>query len=477
MQESDLKNKTKKGFYWTSINQFANYGMQFVIGLVLARLLSPEDYGITAIPAVFMAIAGVLIDCGFSNAMVRKPELTEKDLATAFYYNIAIGVICYAILFFSSSWIANFYGVPILESVIKVTALNYLIGPFNTPQIVLLRRRLDFKTPTKINVISKILMGFVGISMAYMGYGVWALVISHLFSTILHLILNWYVVRWTPKASWSKESFNYLFRYGSKLLIVFLVDKIYNNITPLFIGKYYSPAQLGVYNRALHYAQLPSQHFTSVIQGVTFPVLSKVQDDSVILSSSYRKLLKTTVFIVFPVMLLLAALARPLVLLLITEKWEACIPYLQVMCFWLIWSPVHAINLNLLMVKGRSDLFLRVEIIKKILGFTIMMITLPMGIMYFLYGSIFFSLIALVFNTYYTDRIIHIGFFRQMEDILPTFILSFVMGAIVWGITTIIQNMIFQVIIGGLVGACSYLGLSYIFKFQELKEVKYMLKR
>lgn len=477
MTNSDLKNKTKKGLYWTSINQFANYGMQFVIGLVLARLLSPEDYGITAIPAVFMSIAGVLIDSGFSNAMVRKPELTEKDLATGFYYNITIGVICYAILFFSSSWIADFYEVPILDSVIKVTALNYLIGPFNTPQTVLLRRRLDFKTPTKINVISKILMGIVGIGLAYMGYGVWALVLSHLFSTFLHLILNWYVVRWMPQAGWSKESFQYLFGYGNKIMMTFLIDRIYTNITPLFIGKYYSPTQLGVYNRALHYAQMPSQQFTGVIQSVTFPVLSKVQNDNELLGRSYRKMLKTTAFIVFPMMVLLAVLARPLVILLITEKWEACIPYLQVMCFWWIWSPIHSINLNLLMVKGRSDLFLRVEIIKKVIGFSIMIITLPMGIMYFIYGSIVNSLIALVINTYYTGKLINVGFLRQIGDLFPVILLCTVTGAIVLGVTSLLQNMLLQIIIGGSVGVSVYVGISILLKYPELEEVKYMLKR
>jgi O-antigen/teichoic acid export membrane protein len=477
VQTLELKRKTKLGLYWTSFNQFANYGIQFVIGVVLARLLSPEDYGITAIPTVFLAVAGVLIDSGFSNAMVRKPELTEKDLATAFYYNIAVGFTCYALLFLCASRIAEFYEVPILESIIKVTALSYLIGPFNTPQTILLKRRLDFKTPTIINIISIILMGVVGISLAYMGYGVWALVLSHLSSSMIRLLLNWYVVRWTPKAGWSKDSFNYLFGYGSKLLLVFLVDKIYNNITPLFIGKFYSPVQLGVYNRALHYAQLPSQQFTSVVQGVTFPVLSKVQDDDELLSRSYRKMLKSIAFIVFPMMILLAVLARPLVILLITDKWEACIPYLQVMCFWLVWSPIHSINLNLLMVKGRSDLFLRVEVIKKVIGFSIMAITLPMGIMYFLYGSIINSLIALVINTFYTGKLINVGFLRQMGDLIPVILLCAVTGAIVVGVTYLLQNMLLQIIIGGSVGVIVYVGISVLFKFPEIEEVKYMLKR
>ena len=477
IKNSDLKKKTKKGLYWTTFNQFADYGIQFVVGLVLARLLSPEDYGITAIPTVFISIASLLIDSGFSNAMVRKPELTENDLSTAFYYNIAVGLFCYFALFISAPWIASFYNVPVLDSIIKVTALNYLIGPFNTPQTIILKRRLDFKTPTKINVVSKTVMGISGIAMAYLGYGVWALVISNLFATITTLVLNFCIVHWVPKAGWSKDSFSYLFGYGSKLLLTFLIDRIYANITPLFIGKYYSPSQLGVYNRALHYAQMPSQQFTSVIQNVTFPVLSKLQDDDELLSRSYRKMLKAITFIVFPVMVLLAVLARPLVILLITDKWETCIPYLQVMCFWWIWAPIHSINLNLLMVKGRSDLFLRVEIIKKVIGLSIMVVTLPMGIMYFLFGSIISSLISLVINTYYTGRLIKVGFFRQMGDILPTIGLCLFIGAIVLGLTRILHNMYLQIVIGGFVGVVAYLGISMMLNFSELEEVKYMLKR
>ena len=231
MQNAELKKKTKKGIYWTTFNQFADYGIQFIIGIVMARLLSPEDYGITALPAVFMSIAGLLVDSGFASAMVRKPELTEKDISTSFYYNIGVGALCYCILFFSSPWIANFYDVPVLEDLMKVTSLTFLIGPFNTPQKILLNRRLDFKTPTKINIVCKIAMGVSGIWLAYSGYGVWALVLSGLLSSVVNLILNWCVVRWMPKAGWSKESFHYLFGYGSKLLITFLIDKIYMIIT------------------------------------------------------------------------------------------------------------------------------------------------------------------------------------------------------------------------------------------------------
>lgn len=477
MQDSDLKKKTKKGLYWTTFNKFFEYGAGFVIGIVLARLLSPSDYGVVAIPTVFITIAGLLIDSGFGNAMVRKPELSEKDLSTAFYYNIGVGVLCYIALFVSAPWIASFYEIPILESIIKVTALSYLIGPLVSPQWIIINRRLDFKTPTKINVACKTVMGVSGIFMAYMGYGVWALVLSNLFSSVISLILYFYLVRWVPKAGWSKESFQYLFGFGSKLLVTFLIDKIYANITPLFIGKYYSPSQLGVYNRALNYAQMPSQQFTSVIRSVTFPVLCKIQDDDEILGRSYRKMLKTTAFIVFPMMILLAILARPLIILLITDKWEACIPYLQVMCFWWIWSPIHSINLNLLMVKGRSDLFLRVEVIKKVVGFSIMAITLPMGIMCFIYGSIVNSLIALVINTYYTGKLINVGFLRQMGDLIPVILLCAVTGVIVLGVTSLLQIMLLQIIIGGSVGVLVYVGISMLLKFPELEEVKYMLKR
>ena len=256
-----------------------------------------------------------------------------------------------------------------------------------------------------------------------------------------------------------------------------IIENLYSNIAPVFIGKYYSPAQLGIYNRAQGYASMPSQNITGAINNVSFPVLSKMQDDTEKLAYNYRRMLRLSAFVIFPIMLMLSALARPLVITMITEKWEHSIIFLQIMCFSMMWYPIHAINLNLLMVKGRSDLFFRLEIIKKITGVSILLITLPMGLVPFCYGGIFSSMVALIINTYYTGKLIHIGYIKQMKDLLPIFSLSMFVWIVIHISNYFISNYIVQLIVGGSVGLIVYLGFAFLFRFDELNDVKYLLKR
>ena len=474
---TDLKQQTKKGLYWSFFNQFSNYGMQFCVGIVMARLLSPSDYGITALPGVFLAIAAVFQDSGMAGALIRKPEIEEKDYSTLFLYSIGMGILMYAALFFASPYIASYFETPVLTPLVRVTALTFLWGPITTVQYVILKRKLDFKTPTKISIATKIFSAIVGITMAYMGYGLWALVISGVLSGFLNLILIVWAVRWYPRTGWSNESFKYLWGYGNKMLASSLLETAYSNITPLFVAKYYSPADLGVYNRARNYAIMPSQNVTGVIQNVTFPVLSKMQDDDESLARNYRRMLKTTAFVVFPLMMILAGLARPLIITMITAKWEACIILLQLLCFSLMWYPIHSINLNLLQVKGRTDLFFRLEVIKKIIGLSILVVTLPLGLVVFCIGGIISSLVCLAVNTYYTGKLINVGYLKQMRDLFPTLLLSLVLFGVILVINQFISNYLLQILVGGTVGSLVYLGGAFLFKFDELNDVKYMLKR
>ena len=475
--EENLKGKTKKGLYWSFFNQFANYGMQFCVGIVMARLLTPSDYGITALPGVFIAVAAIFQEAGLSNALIRKPDMTEEDLSTAFYYSILVGVFMYMCLFFAAPWIADFYSTPVLKPLVRVSALGFLWGPLGTAQIVILNKKLDFKTPTKLSIVTKIFSACVGIGLAFAGYGLWSLVVSGLLSSILWIILIWFVVRWVPKTKWSKVSFKYLWGYGNKMMASSLLDTLYNNIAPVFIGKFFSPTQLGIYNRAQGYAAMPSQNVTHVISNVTFPVLSKMQNNNEELAFNYRRMLKVSAFVVFPVMLMLSALARPLVITMITVKWESCIPLLQIICFSMMWYPIHAINLNLLQVKGRSDLFFRLEVIKKVVGVSILLVTLPMGLVPFCYGGILSSMIALIINTYYTGKLINVGYLSQMKDLLPIFLLSVIMWGCIHSCNYFISNLWAQIFVGGMVGAIVYIGAAWLFKFEELKDVLYLLNR
>lgn len=475
MGEEGLKHKTKKGLFWSFFNQFATYSMQFVVGIVMARLLTPSDYGITAIPAIFMAIASVFIESGFSSALVRKQDLTEKDLSTAFYYSISIGCLMYIILFFSAPIIAKFYHEPVLTPLVRITALSFLWSPLNTPQNVILKRNLDFKLITKISIVKNFIAGVVGILTAYLGYGLWALVISGLVSSFLGFILMLLAVRWVPKEKWNKESFNYLWGYGNKLVITSLINTLYANVGPIILGRF-GTADLGNYNRAKGYAALPSSNVAGVLTQVTFPVLSKLQNDDEALAFNYRKMIRVSAYVVFPIMLMLAALARPLVLVLITEKWESSILLLQILCFVFMWQPIQVLNLNVLLVKGRSDLSLRIELIKKPVSLTIVLIGLiKFGVIGFCIADFISSMFALIINTYYTGEILNVGYFKQMKDIFPTLCISLIMFLSVILIISLFDNLIVQILVGGIVGLTLYLSLSLLFKFEELNEVKYLL--
>lgn len=478
MPEESLKYKTKKGLYWKFFDTFANYGMTFIVGIFMARALSPEDYGITALPAVFISVAGIFIGGGFGTALVRKPEVTDEDLSTAFYYSIVLGVFCYSIIFIASPFIADFYDTPILESLVRITALTFLWSPLVTPQSVILTRRMDFKNPARISIINKIIGSIVGITMAYTGYGVWALVGSSLVSSLMGFFQTWWVVKWLPRTPFSKESFKYLWNYGNKMMAISLLYTLYGNIVPVLLGKFGGTRDLGNYNRAAGYAALPSSNITGVLTSVSFPALSKIQDDDERLAYNYRKMIRVSSFIVFPIMMMLSALAYPLIITMITAKWEACVILLQIMCFTYMFQPAQILNLNLLQVKGRPDLQLRIEIIKKVVGAVV-----------FIYAAVNLSLIglcvtdfcytmfALFLNSCYTGKIIHVGYIQQIKDFLPSLTLSLVMFGIILLINSLIDNLIIQIFVGGLTGAIIYIGGSYIMKFPELEEVKYLLSR
>ena len=475
MQKDSLKTKAKKGLAWSMVERFATQGVQFLFGIILARLLSPDDYGIIAMPLVFLAIAQCIIDSGFSTALIRKPELTEDDLSTAFYFNIGIGILCYAVLFFSSPLIADFYHTPILSSLLKVTALAVLFNPLCAVQQAILTRKIDFKTQAIVSFSGAVVSGIVGLYMAYNGFGVWSLVFQQVGGYVMRTILLWILGKWKPKRKWSWKSFHYLWGFGSKMLGSGLLDTIYNNIYPIVIGKYFSAQDLGNYTRAQQFSSLPSSNVTGVLQRVTFPVLSSIQNEDERLAKNYRKILKLSAFLVFPMMLMLSAIANPLVRILLTDKWIGCVILLQIVCFQMMWYPIHAINLNLLTVKGRSDLFFRLEIFKKIMGVCIMFITIPHGIIWMVSGGIVSSMLSLIINTYYTGKLINVGYFKQMGDLLPIFGVSFIMWLIVHAIISLSSNLYCQLVLGISLGAIVYLIGAKIFLKVEFNDALSMV--
>lgn len=473
---SSLKDKTIKGVIWSAVDRFSAQGIQFVFSILIARLLVPEDYGVIAMLNIFLAVSQTFIDSGFGSALIRKIDRTEEDFSTVFYFNIAVASVFYLLLFLSAPDIADFYKTPLLESVTKVVALNLIINSLSGIHNAKLSIAIDFKSRAKISIITTLLTGAVGLWMAYAGYGVWSLVVQSVFSSILRTVMLWVVVKWHPQLFFSWRSFKQLFSYGSKLLASGLLDTLYNNIYTLVIGKVFSSSTLGVYSKANSLAQFPSSNITSILQSVTFPVLSTIQNEDDRLTDAYKRFLRLAAFVVFPLMVGLSAVADPFIRLALTDKWKEAIVLLQIICFALMWYPIHAINLNILQVKGRSDYFLKLEIIKKVQGVLFLIVTVPMGIVAMCCGKVLSSLISLIWNTYYTKKLIGYGYFAQIRDLLPILIHSLIMGGIVLFVVHIMPTLWLKLIVGVLAGVVYYIAGAYIMKFPEINEFLSILK-
>lgn len=476
MSES-LKQKTLKGTMWSSIERFSVQGVAFVVMIIMARMLTPDDYGLVGMLTIFIAISQSLIDSGFSQALIRKQDRSETDNSTVFYFNIGVGVLLYAILFLCAPLIANFYNEPLLTPLTRVISLSVIINSFVVVQRALLTVEIDFKTQAKASLSAAIVSGLIGVTMAYTGYGVWSIVWYQISNLAVNVGLLWLLSTWRPKLIYSWKSFKTLFGFGSKLAISGIIDTIYQNVYLIVIGKVFKASDLGFYTRAQQFASFPSSNITGILQRVTFPVLCTIQDDDERLRSVYRRFLRLSAFIVFPLMIGLAAVAHPFIILLLKEQWAFTAVLLQIICFAMMWYPIHAINLNLLQVKGRSDLFLKLEVLKKIVGVTVMIVTIPMGLIYMCLGLILTSLIALVINTHYTGKLIQVGFLSQMRDLTPTLCYSLTMGMVVYLVTKIIDGYLAQLVCGIIVGIIYFISATWLTKSKDLRELRTFLKR
>lgn len=473
----ELKKKTVKGVLWSSVERFSVQGVQFVVMIVMARLLTPEDYGLVGMLAIFLAVSQSLIDSGFSQALIRKLNRTETDNSTVFYFNIVVGAVLYLILYLIAPAISRFYETPDLVPVMRVMCLGVMINSLSVVQRALYTVRIDFRTQAKASMSAAIVSGIVGITMAYKGFGVWSLVAQQLVNLSVNTVLLWIFSRWYPKLTYSWGSFRELFSFGSKLMVSGLIDTLYKNIYTLVIGKVYNAYSLGYYTRASQFSEFPSSNVTGILQRVTYPIMCEIQDDDTRLGSVYRRFLRISAYMVFPLMLGLAAVAHPFVEIFIGSQWNYCADLLQILCFSMMWYPIHAINLNLLQVKGRSDLFLKLEIIKKIIGVCVLCVTVPLGLKAMCYGSIASSLIGLVINTHYTGKIIGVGFMIQMQDLRPSLLLSLAMFVAVLVVVNYIDSIYLQLAFGMIAGVAIYMFASHILRLSELKELIALIKR
>lgn len=430
-----LRHKAIHGVGWSFIDNISSSGITFLIGLVLARLLTPEEYGIMAIIAIFIAVSNSIIDSGFSNALIRKTRIERIDYNTVFYFNLTVSILIYALLYLAAPAIGVFFKEPVLAEVIRIIGWVLIINALAIIPRTRFVRDVDFKTQTKVSLVSSISSGVIGIGMALGGMGVWSLVGQQLSRQFLNTLFLWVYSKWHPVWEFSMKSFKELFGFGSKLLLSGLLDTIYKNIYYIIIGRFYTSAQLGQYTRAEQFNMIFSSNLTSVVQRVSYPVLSSIQEEPERLREAYRKVIKITMLMTFACMLGLAAVAKPLILILIGEKWLPAVYFLQIICFSGMLYPLHAINLNILQVKGRSDLFLKLEIVKKIIAMGPIVVGIAYGIEYMLWGGVLTSFIAYFLNSYYSADLINYPTSEQVKDVLPTFLTSFVVAAFMWGVS------------------------------------------
>lgn len=431
MSESSLRNKTIKGTFWSAADAFLGQGITFVVGIVLARLLSPEEYGMIGICLIFTTILNGIVDSGFSNAIIRKKEATNEDYNTMFITNMVVSIVLYALLYFSAPLISSFFQME-LTFIVRVIGLVLIINGLSLTQQTNLTKKIDFKTKTKASIVSAILSGVIGIVMAYTGFGVWALVAQLLSKQTVYTIVLWILNRWMPNFHFNVESFKYMWGFGWKLLVSGLLDRIWAQMYQVIVGKFYSPAILGQYTRGREYANIFSANITSIVQRVTYPVLAEVQDEKERMVSAYRKVIKVTMFVTCVCMISLGAVAEPLIYCLIGEKWHQAATFLPLICISMSLYPLHAINLNMLQVQGRSDIYLYLEIFKKIIAIGPLCIGIFFDIYWMLIGSIVTGLICFFLNTYYTGKKLGYSSWKQLKDVAPSYGVALVIALAVY---------------------------------------------
>lgn len=471
MSES-LRKDTIHGVLWRIIETAGSQVIQLIISIVLARLILPEQFAAIAMLTIFTAIATAFINSGFSNALIRKVDRTQTDCSTVFFFNIIVSIIAYLILFLLAPYIAAFYNLQELKLILRVSSITLIIGALSGVHRTLFTARMDFKSLAKFNVFALIISGIIGIFMAYHDFQVWALVFQSIISTIIVTICLWIKSPWRPSYEFSWTSFREFFNFGSKLLASGLLDTICVNMQSVAIGKIFPPSDLAFFNRAESLKNISSSTPTSVLQSVTFPALCRLQGNDEALRFEYRRMIQVSGFVIFPICLLIGAVAFPLINILYSSIWIASADLLQILVFAGMWYPIHAINLNLLQVRGRSDLFFKLEIIKKTIGVAALCLTVPIGLEAMCYGGIAVSIICLIINTHYTGKILGLGFAEQMRDIWPSLILSLAMFACSNALAKAMGNGLLSLTVAVGAGIALYAGGAYLFKFKEIALLK-----
>ncbi len=474
-----LRKKAVSGIMWTFGQQFGTQAISFFVSIVLARILLPKEFGLIGMIGVFIGIGTSLVNSGLTQSLIRTQEPDEEDYSTVFFFNLLGSFFIYWILFFFAPLIASFFSQPILILIIRIYCLTFIISAFSEVQLTKLTKEMNFKLQMTIAIPSLIGSGLLGMLLAYKGYGVWSLVWMGLCQSFLNTVQLWIRTGWAPTFVFNMTKFRYHLKFGYKLTISGLLDTIFTNIYQIIIGRFFLPAQVGFYTRADSLKQLPVSNISVALNKISYPLFASIQNDNVRLKKGYKQIMQMVIFLVAPVLVILGVLAEPLFRFLFTEKWLPAVPYFQILCITGILHPIHSYNLNILNVKGRSDLFLKLEVLKKILIVIVILISIRFGILGLIWGQVVTSVLAFFINTYFSGKFLDYSAWEQIKDIFPLIFLAFIAGAIVWSLDLEIHGSgdIFRIFIGGVVGILTYLGMCIILKVESFYELKKIILR
>ena len=466
-KEKNTKSDIIKNLVWRFAERCGAKLVTFFVSIILARLLSPEDYGTIALINVFITILSIFVDSGLGNALIQKKNADTLDFSTVFYTNIVFCVILYSLLYFCAPIIASFYENPELTLLVRVLGITILISGVKNVQQAYVSRNMLFKKFFFATLGGTIISAGLGIFGAVRGYGVWALVIQQVSNVLIGTIVLWRVVKWRPTKEFSIDRFRNLFQYGWKLLVSSLLDTGYNNLRQLIIGKLYSTSDLAFYEKGRQFPNLIVTNVNASIDSVLLPSMSNFQDDKIKIKNMTRRAIKISVYVMAPLMMGLFATATSVVQILLTDKWIGCVPFLRIFCVVYMFQPIHTANLNAIKAMGRSDLFLKLEVIKKIIGIALLLLTLPHGVMAMAYSLLISNVLSQIVNTWPNWKLLNYNYFEQLKDIMPSIILAVVMSIFVWTIELLNLSTIITLVIQVALGAVIYIVGSKIFKIDS----------
>lgn len=465
----NLAQKTLSGTIWHFSQQLVRRGINFIVTLILARYLVPADFGLVAMMAVFLALGASIMDSGFKQALIRAQESTQVDLNTAFYANLFLGVVSYGLLFVTAPLIASFYAEPKLIELIRVTALGVLINSFLVVQSAQMHQQLNFKVEMQTALPASIISSMVAIVLAYFGYGVWALIFQMLIFSLCNTLFFWFKQGWRPSLNFSSTSLRKMYSFGCKIFLSGILDIVFKNIYVVVIAKLFSATIAGQYFFAEKIKDMVINQLVSSIQTVSYPALVNFHNDDQRLKAGYRKVISITTFLLFPIMVVLAVLAKPVFELFLPEQWMPAIPYLQLLCMAGLLNPITSINLNLLKVKGRSDWYLYVEIVKKLLVIIVFFLSVQFGVVGIIVGQVISSVLIFLPNIYLSSRLIGYSLIEQISDFIPNLLLSFMVGvSVYYGISIVNWAPLVKLLFFGILSAISYLFVAHILRFRAL---------